>query len=51
MDKRAVRLGGVGQRLGSVCLRHTENYADVFGIAQPSLLPCRTRWLVAGASR
>jgi hypothetical protein len=29
MDKRAMRLRRVGERLRSMCLRHTENYADV----------------------
>jgi hypothetical protein len=40
VDKRAVRLFWVGERLGSVCLRHIANYADVSAITQPPLLPC-----------
>ena len=44
VEKRAMRLSGVGERLRSVCLRHIENYADEFTIMQPSLLPCLARW-------
>jgi hypothetical protein len=51
VEKGAMRLSWVGKRFGFACLRHTENYADVFGIMQPSLLPCPARWLVASASR
>ena len=29
VDKRAMRLSGVGQRLRRVCLRHPTNYADL----------------------
>jgi len=29
VDKRAMWLSGVGQRLGCVCLRHATNYADM----------------------
>ena len=29
VDKRAMWLSGVGQRLGRVCLRHATNYADL----------------------
>ena len=43
VEKRAMRLGWVGERLRSACLRHPENYADVFVIAQPEVLPCRAR--------
>jgi predicted NAD/FAD-binding protein len=34
MDERAVWLFGIGERLGSVGLRHTANYADAGTITQ-----------------
>lgn len=37
VDKCAMRLFWVGERLGSACLRHIANYADVSAITQPPL--------------
>jgi hypothetical protein len=49
VEKRLMRLSWVGERLRSVCLRHTQNYADVFVVAQPWLLPCPAGWFVGSA--
>ena len=40
VQQRAMRLSGVGERLGFVCSRRMESYADEFFGVQHFLLPC-----------
>jgi hypothetical protein len=47
VDKRVVRLFWVGKGFGSMCLRHTANYADAGTITQLPLLRCSARSLIA----